>query len=59
MPLYTLEEQLRSIRRDVNLSVKLAQDAMRYAETSARLHHEAICRLNQLATGQHRWPSQP
>ncbi len=47
-----LEERLRAAQRD-------AESAMGYAESSARLHHEAICRLYELISGTYAWPPNP
>lgn len=57
--LYTLEDKLRLLRNEVAAAHRLAEDAMLYAERTARLHHEAICRVNHLLTGRHQWPAPP
>jgi hypothetical protein len=56
MPLYTWEERFAQLQRELYAARKAADDAARYAENSARLHHEAICRLHQMITGEFGWP---
>ena len=55
--LATVEERFRRLEERVVAAEQRAAAAERYAERSAALHHEAICRLNQLATGSHSWPA--
>lgn len=57
--LYTIEDQLRQLKDSVRQAQIAAAEAMSYAESTARLHHDAICRLNEIVTGQRRWPGQP
>lgn len=58
MVLVTVEEQLKSLRIAVRQAQARADEAMRYAESTARLHHQAICRLNLSLTGSYGWPAQ-
>lgn len=55
--LLTIEERFAQMERRLRDAQKRADDAMGYAERSARLHHEAICRLNHALTGRHCWPA--
>ena len=56
MALSTLESQLRSLWKAVDEARQQARRAEEYAERSARMHHEAICRLNELVAGTYGWP---
>jgi hypothetical protein len=56
MPLVTLAERLLMIVTRLGQVERAAKDAMEYAERTARMHHEAICRLNELAGRGHCWP---
>lgn len=55
----TMAARFLRLEAAVRAAQKQADDAMAYAESSARLHHEAICRLHQLAAGEYRWPAKP
>lgn len=59
MALYTVEQQLTWMREQVRKANERAEEAMRYAEATARLHHRAICALNHALTGSSRFPTQP
>lgn len=53
----TIEERFRRLEERVAKAERRAESAETYAERSAALHHEAICRLNQLVAGSHSWPA--
>ena len=57
--LMTLEARLNRLFALVAAAEKRAAAAEEYAERSARLHHLAICRLNEMLTGSHSWPGPP
>lgn len=59
MPLLTPLQHIERLRLAVRQATERAEEAMAYAEKTARLHHEAICALNQMITGSNRWPSRP
>lgn len=54
--LETLERRLARLEKAAADAARRADEAMAYAESTARLHHAAICRLHQLAGGKYGWP---
>lgn len=52
----TIAERFLRLFALVSAAEQRARAAEEYAERSARLHHDAICLLNQQITGRYGWP---
>lgn len=56
--LETVAERFNRLQNEIRMAQLRAQRAEEYAESSARLHHAAICRLHHMLTGSYAWPAE-